>query len=38
MLNRLGITRLAYDWRDGHIPTSDAEVEAMQAHGIEISA
>lgn len=38
MLNRLGITRLAYDWRDEHIPTFDAEVEAMKTHGIEISA
>jgi len=38
MLNRLGITRLAYDWRNEHIPTFDAEVEAMKAHGIEISA
>ncbi len=38
MLNRLGITRLAYDWRDAHIPSFDAEVEAMKAHGITISA
>ena len=38
MLNRLGITRLAYDWRDEHIPTFDAEVDAMKSHGIEISA
>lgn len=38
MLNRLGITRFAYDWRDEQIPTFDAEVEAMKAQGIEISA
>ncbi len=38
MLNRLGITKLAYDWRAEHIPTFDAEVEAMKARGIEISA
>ncbi len=38
MLNRLGITRLAYDWRPEHIPTFDAEAAAMKAHGIEISA
>jgi len=38
MLNRLGITRLAYDWRAEHIPTFDAEVDEMKAHGIEISA
>jgi sugar phosphate isomerase/epimerase len=38
MLERLGITKLAYDWRAEHVPTFDAEVEAMKAHGIEISA
>lgn len=38
MLNRLGITRLAYDWRAEHIPTFEAEVDAMTSHGIEISA
>lgn len=38
MLNRLGISQLAYDWRAEHIPTFDAEVEAMKAHGIKITA
>lgn len=38
MLKRLGITRLAYDWRDEHVPTFDAEVEAMKRHRIEITA
>lgn len=38
MLKRLGITKFAYDWRAEHIPTFDAEVEAMKVHGIEISA
>lgn len=38
MLNRLGITQLAYDWRAEHIPTFDAEVEAMKTHGIKITA
>ncbi|RYD36827.1 MAG: xylose isomerase, partial [Verrucomicrobiaceae bacterium] len=38
MLNRLGITKLAYDWRPEHLPTFDAEVEAMKSHDIEISA
>jgi sugar phosphate isomerase/epimerase len=37
MLERLGITKLAYDWRDEHIPTFDAEIEAMQHHGITIT-
>lgn len=38
MLERLGIKRLAYDWRDEHLPTFDAEVEAMAARDIEVTA
>lgn len=38
MLADLGIRRLAYDWRAEHIPTFDAEVRAMKARGIEITA
>ncbi|HEY3897000.1 MAG TPA: hypothetical protein VGM54_00200 [Chthoniobacter sp.] len=38
MLQDLGLTKLAYDWRTQHIPTFDAEVEAMKHHGIEITA
>jgi hypothetical protein len=38
MLERLGITGLAYDWRDQHIPTFDAEIAACKAHGIAITA
>jgi sugar phosphate isomerase/epimerase len=38
MLERLGIHRLAYDWRSEHVPTFDAEVAAMRRHGIEITA
>jgi hypothetical protein len=38
MLERLGISRLAYDWRDEHIPTFDEEIEAMKRHHIEIVA
>lgn len=38
MLDRLGIKRLAYDWRAEHVPTFDQEVETMQRHGIEITA
>ena len=37
MLERLGITKLAYDWRDEHIPTFDAEIEAMQHHSVTIT-
>lgn len=38
LLADLGIRRLAYDWRAEHIPTFDAEVDAMRARNIEISA
>lgn len=38
MLKRLGITRLAYDWRAQHVASFDMEVETMQRHGIEIVA
>jgi hypothetical protein len=38
MLKKLGITRLAYDYRAEHIPTFDAEVEAMKSNGIEVTA
>lgn len=38
MLDRLGIRRLAYDWRDEHVPTFDQEVETMKRHGIAIEA
>lgn len=38
MLDRLGVKRLAYDWRAEHIPTFDAEVAAMRQHGVEITA
>lgn len=38
MLERLGIRRLAYDWRSEHIPTFDAEISAMRSHGIQITA
>lgn len=38
MLEQLGITGLAYDWRGEHIPTFDAEIAACKAHGIAITA
>jgi sugar phosphate isomerase/epimerase len=38
MLERIGVKRLAYDYRAEHIPTFDAEVEAMQRRGIEFTA
>lgn len=38
MLERLGIHKLAYDYRAEHIPTFDAEMEALKKHGIELTA
>jgi len=38
MLRRLGVRRLAYDYRAEHIPTFDAEMEALKRHGIELVA
>lgn len=38
MLQRLGLKRMAYDWRAEHIPTFEAEIDACRKHGIEITA
>ena len=38
MLNRLGIQKMAYDWRAEHIPTFEAEIDACRKHNIEITA
>ncbi|MCA8995603.1 MAG: hypothetical protein KDA80_01400 [Planctomycetaceae bacterium] len=38
MLNDLGISKYAYDYRAQHIPTFDAEMEAIKQHGIELTA
>lgn len=38
MLEQLGFTKLAYDWRDEHIPQFDEEVAATRRHGVEIVA
>lgn len=38
MLKEIGITGLAYDWRDEHIPTFDAELRALNNHGIRLDA
>ena len=38
MLQRLGIRHFAYDWRDEHIPTFDAEIDALQKRGISLDA
>src|SRR5688500_8120471 len=38
MLKRLGFTRFAYDWRAEHLPTFDAELDALKKHGISLEA
>jgi len=38
LLERLGFKHFAYDWRAEHIPTFDAEIEALQRHGISLDA
>ncbi len=38
MLQRLGFSHYAYDWRDEHVPTFDTEVVELQKHGIELTA
>jgi putative heme-binding domain-containing protein len=38
MLERLGFKHFAYDWRAEHVPTFDAEIEALQRHGVKLDA
>ena len=38
MLEQLGFTMFAYDWRSKDIPTFDAEIEALQKHHIKLTA
>jgi hypothetical protein len=38
LLQELGFRHFAYDWRPEHVPTFDAEVRAMAARGVTISA
>ena len=38
MLQRLGFQKFAYDWRPEHVPTFDAEIEAMKRANIELTA
>ena len=37
MLKELGITMLAYDWRNEHIPTFDEELAALKRHNISLT-
>jgi hypothetical protein len=38
MLSALGFTKLAYDWRDVHVPTFEEEIVALKEKGIEFFA
>ncbi|WKN43577.1 TIM barrel protein [Tunicatimonas pelagia] len=38
MLQELGISQLAYDWRQQHLPTFEAELEALKKHNIDLRA
>lgn len=38
MMERLGIRRLAYDWRAEHLPTFEEELDALERHQIELTA
>jgi sugar phosphate isomerase/epimerase len=36
MMNDLGITKFAYDWREEHVSSFDAEMDAIKKHHIEL--
>jgi len=38
MLKELGITKLAYDWREKHLPTFQNEIKALKENQIELKA
>lgn len=38
MLEDLGFTKMAWDWRMEHIETLPEEIESLQRHGIELTA
>jgi sugar phosphate isomerase/epimerase len=38
MLDELGISKLAYDYRDEHLPSFVEEIGVLAAHGIDLSA
>jgi hypothetical protein len=38
MVKRLGFTKVAYDWRDNHVPTFEEEILQYHKHGIEYFA
>lgn len=38
MVKRIGMTRVAYDWRESHVPTFEEEILQYKQHGIEYFA
>ncbi|MCA9195516.1 MAG: sulfatase-like hydrolase/transferase [Planctomycetales bacterium] len=38
MLRELGLRRLAYDWREEHVATWDAELDALKKNDIQLTA
>ena len=38
LLQQLGFSKLAYDWRAQHVPTFEQEILALKEHGIEMFA
>jgi sugar phosphate isomerase/epimerase len=38
MIARLGFARYAYSWRERHVPTFEAEIEATKRYGIQLMA
>ncbi len=38
MLEKLGFSKFAYDYRAEHIPTFDTEIEALKRHHVELTA
>jgi sugar phosphate isomerase/epimerase len=38
MLQRLGFTHYAYDWRAEHLPTFEREIDALARHHVELTA
>ena len=38
MLERLGIKKVAYDWRANHVPTFEQEILEYKEHGLEYTA
>ena len=38
MLDKLGISKFAYDWRDEHVPLFDKEMEVLKSHHLVLQA